>query len=550
MGVGSIESNRQDIQNLKEAYEEREKGTVEKNKRHLADEESRHEHQINDLRDRFDKTLSKDNAKSREVVSEKQIQHTKDVQELQNASRQKIAKMSEDNYDKTESQERNYNKEIENTKEGAKKTEERLYDTFDNEISKRDKESSDMEKDYREGSQESIKHQAQRLQDHFREEKEHLTKNFKQSLESKDLELNSARKENFIETTDLKTAKENQKHGLEKRYGTLLQNQNRAFSQNATNMEEGLGQALKDSREKYKDLSEKNTDQFHNNFEKLKETTSSRVDIDVKNQKLANENQSSENSFDKAKIQQDARIQRANLNNDFKRNFEELEARRMAAVHDGNRVKKEEIESLQLKQNRAYQKMNQEYISKFNDFKGKVDGEYYGQIEETQREKTVSQLQGDNSRKKLAQNYAESIVSQNEFHEDQIESTKRDSKKMVDGVRVSQEKSRSMQVNTLRDKMLKQSIDNQQKLSDITEKYESLIGSMKGDYEKKFRRQGETFSAETEKQMKFVGMDRDQQEAKFQARLGQMKESFDKEIEQVRKRQNVERNDAALNKKT
>jgi hypothetical protein len=237
------------------------------------------------------------------------------------------------------------------------------------------------------------------------------------------------------------------------------------------------------------------------------------------------------------------------LISEYKKSFDELEARRLAAVTDSNRIKKEEVGQIQSRQSRAFEKMNQEHIAKFNDFKSKVDSQYMGQMGELERERIHSQIQGENTRKKLTQTYADSLLSQAEFHEDQVDALKRGQKKMTDEQRATLEKQRYEEVNNLRDKMMKQSIDNQQKVADLNEKYQSLINTMKVDYEKRFRKQAESFREETDRQAKYVAMDRESLESKYQARINQLKDNFEREMEQVKRKQIQEKNEAVINKK-
>ena len=74
------------------------------------------------------------------------------------------------------------------------------------------------------------------------------------------------------------------------------------------------------------------------------------------------------------------------------------------------------------------------------------------------------------------------------------------------------------------------------------------MGAMRAGYEKKLKRQQELFHEQTEKQVKGMQMDREASESKLQARINSLKETYEHELDQLRKRQANERQELASKK--
>jgi len=100
----------------------------------------------------------------------------------------------------------------------------------------------------------------------------------------------------------------------------------------------------------------------------------------------------------------------------------------------------------------------------------------------------------------------------------------------------------------LQNRLAKENVSHQEKLVNTISTYERDINQIRNDYEKKLRHQADLFREQTDKQVQAMQADREASEAKLQARLGQTKEFYEREMDQLRKRQATERQELAMKK--
>jgi hypothetical protein len=94
--------------------------------------------------------------------------------------------------------------------------------------------------------------------------------------------------------------------------------------------------------------------------------------------------------------------------------------------------------------------------------------------------------------------------------------------------------------------MAKSEIDHSEKLSTTVKTYEKALSDMRSDYEKRFRRQDELNRDISQKQQKNAQAERESLEEKHKMLLAQTKESYEREMEALRKRQIEERQKSAM----
>ena len=219
----------------------------------------------------------------------------------------------------------------------------------------------------------------------------------------------------------------------------------------------------------------------------------------------------------------------------------------MAGVEDSNRIKKQEALAMQNLNERTMQKINNNYNTKLEEYKNNVERAYIGQVDEANKARKMNLIQTDNSKKRMAQTYANNLLEQTEFHDKQTETQKREHEKTLNEQRISMQKDQLKEVKNLRELGAKQNTEAQEKLLGTIDKYEGQIAQLKQDYEKKLKRQGELYKEQTDKQNQYLQMDREANEAKTQARVNQLKESYEHQIETLRRKQAQENQEKSIN---
>ncbi|MBK9293402.1 MAG: hypothetical protein IPM57_03000 [Oligoflexia bacterium] len=152
--------------------------------------------------------------------------------------------------------------------------------------------------------------------------------------------------------------------------------------------------------------------------------------------------------------------------------------------------------------------------------------DYAGQIEEAQREKKFVQLVEDKKRKKITENFNDSINAQTEYYEDQLVFQKRDHDRVISEQKTSMEKDKIAQVRTLREQMVKQAEKYEEKMTNIIDTYESQIRQMRADFNKKWKRQSDANREQITSLNKANMLDREAAESKVQARINQQQHSL------------------------
>ena len=238
------------------------------------------------------------------------------------------------------------------------------------------------------------------------------------------------------------------------------------------------------------------------------------------------------------------RIENQHLQDKYQRRVDELQDRNLAAGEMAHREKTKDIEKIQNKHSRDLQNTYADFNRKLEEQKFDDDKGFDQQIGQAYRERDLTKLQAENQKKKVFENYADLTENQSEFYGEQLDARQRNHEKMLFEQRASLEKQKNQDL-IVQNQMVKENLAHQEKLVDTVSNYEKQLGTTKNEYEKKLRHQADLFHEQTEKQVKAMQIDREASEQKLQARISGMKEYYDKELEQMRKRQLTERQELA-----
>ena len=160
----------------------------------------------------------------------------------------------------------------------------------------------------------------------------------------------------------------------------------------------------------------------------------------------------------------------------------------------------------------------------------------------------MTKIRADQINKKIFDNYADKTVNQEEFFDEQSHVKQSAYDRRLSDQRTTLEKQKYDDLNSVQNQLAKESIAHQQKLMDTIAVNDKQMGEMRAGYEKKLKRQNELFHEQTEKQVKAMQMDREASESKLNARINSLKDTYERELDQMRKRQAAERQELASKK--
>jgi hypothetical protein len=535
-------------QQVRESYDSRENELVQRHKRELAELKQHNQETLAKIKSEYDQELTSMRTDSRQALTTKEKQHLREIQGMQEAGRKRFERVKSEDDEKYDVTKKTL--EGENARLRSKDSEDtnRLTRHFDQEIHDRDEESSDNEVTTRDGSQHALKDQAKRFNEKIDDERNYYQNYIRERDRQTNQEVTALNRGREKEVNDLKTKNSRQQREMDSKYQDNLRHERENFNKNVGNLEQDFQQGMRENKEKFKGRSEQLTEEFHSNFENLNDSTSKRVDDEVMSVRRENLNLKADNQVAKHDGTKQKEREKRDLTDGFQKNINELETRRQAAVKDSNQEKARDINYIHRVKDKQLGQMQNNFELKMAENELKHSGEFDGEIIQANRQRELEKIQHDRQEKKLYEVFADSTVSQANFHEDQVDMLKKNNEKQLGENRGLAEKTRMDELQRVQSQLAKENVAHQEKLVDTVSTYERQLATTRVDYEKKLRRQADLFRDQTTKQVKGLQMDREASEQKLQARMGQMKESYERELDQLRKRQLQERQDLALKK--
>jgi len=528
--------------------DESEKELAARHRAELANISKRHQRDIEKIRKEYGDAMSDLRHGTSEALSDRDRRHMKDVQEIQEINRKRLTKVrgeDEEKYDRTRE---NLEGEISRGKAKDEYDQKRLTKDFDTEYARKDHEESDMEKRFREEGHEAYEAQEARLNRKDEKDKEELWDKIHHDKAKSDRELSETRKDRDEKIAALKNRMEDQRTALSERYRDDIKREQARYDNHLANMREGFSDEIGQNKEKFRNRAEDLSAEYAKNYNKLKENTNDRVDKQVDS--LRRENQTLEDQVvmtrEKDKIQNS--IENNHLVGEFQNREDELEFRREKAAQAAHQEKSRDLYNLQKQHDRFTEKRTQDFANKYNDLKISSEANLDQKVGQAYRDRDLNKIQTDLQKKRVVEIYADKTNEQAEFYDDAIEGKQRNYDRLLSDQRAVSEKAKNEDLGTLQNRLAKENVSHQEKLVNTISTYERDINQIRNDYEKKLRHQADLFREQTDKQVQAMQADREASEAKLQARLGQTKEFYEREMDQLRKRQATERQELAMKK--
>jgi len=544
----AVDTVNQRNEHIREAKEDKEQSLVAKHRREIAELQRKHVETIQGLKEGFDEQLTELRKDSREALTSKEQNHLKEIQEVQDVNRKRLMKTKADDEEQLRTTKSTLLGELERSKGKNESDNTRLTKLMESELSKKDSATRDMELKSREGSQEAIKNQANRYQDKFEEERNFYRSVIGENIKEKEREFGDLRRSKEVNEKNLKGRLESQKQRADERFKDTVLGDRARYQASLDQMSEGYQQQRGIDHEKLDKQSTKLNTTYVDNLDNLRETVDSRIEKEVRSVRRENHDLKNALTTDKVEMNRKKETEKKNLTNEFQKSIVELEKRRGEATTQAHEGYAKKIDEVQGRNDKFIESINTSYGRKLEEQKINHQKHFDEEIGYVTRDRDVNKMQTDKQKKKLVDIYADKTVMQTDFYEDQIDLKKKDAEQALVNQRNNMQKQHLNDVGTLRNQLVKESVDHQEKLIDTTSKYEKQLNTMRNEFEKKFRQQNELFREQTNSQVKNQQMERESFEAKMKQRINQVKEVYEREIEQLRKRQAVERQDLATKK--
>jgi hypothetical protein len=380
------------------------------------------------------------------------------------------------------------------------------------------------------------------------EDKDYLRGQLDNLRSQKDRELTMTRKDRDQKVQNLKTRLEDQRQALSEKYQDDLAREEERYDGHLQNMRDGFKEEIGLNQEKYKNRSEQLADQYQDHYESLKSKVNDRVDKQVDGLRRENQELGDRILMTKEKDKIQNTIENDHLVGEYENKYDELEYRREAAAQAAHEEKTKDIYMLQKNHDRENEKRTAEFANKINSQKIQDDVNMESQVGQAYRDRDLNKIQTDVQKRRVYEVYADKTNDQAEFYNDSLNAKQNTFEKMSAEQRGVWEKQKAQEMGTLQTQLAKENVAHQEKLMDTVGNYEKQLAQTKNDYEKRLRHQAELFRDQTDKQVKAMQSDREASEAKLNARLSQTKEFYEREMDELRKRQIAERQDLATKK--
>jgi hypothetical protein len=546
MSVDSVDRSSQF--DSRRASEEHEKEVITRHRKEISDLQKRHQKDVENIRKDYQDAMSDLRHGTTQALSEKEQRHVKDVQGIQEMNRKHLARQKGEDEEKYDTTKNTLQGELNQAKAKDVTDQKRLTKEFDGALDDKDEEESQLEKKYREGSHEAYETQGNRLRSKAEEDQAKLRDEMHQAIAKKDMELTETRRNRDQAVGGLKTRIEDQRKALSERYKDNLRREQDNYSEHLANLEDGFQNSIGQTKQKYKNRTEELSDQYSKNFDKLKDSTNDRTDKQIDS--VRRENQALQDKLvltkEKDKIQHS--IETDHLVGEYQNKYDELETRRQMAAQMAHKEKTKDIEHIIQVHGREDLRRNTQFANRLNEQKNQGDVYLEQKVGQVEQQRDMIKLQTDVQKKRVVDTYADKTNDQAEFFDDQMNSRQLNYEKMLGEQRGVWEKQKGSDLTGLQNQMAKENIAHQEKLMDTISNYEKQLATTKNEYEKKLRHQADLFRDQTDKQVKAMQVDRETSESKLKDRMALQKENFERELDQLRKRQMSERQELAMRK--
>jgi hypothetical protein len=543
MAVDSV-SQRQEY--VRQSSDDKEETLVAQHRREIAELQKRHQEQIDKLRTSYSDQLSELRSKTREVMTEKDEQHRKDIQEMQDVNRKRLTKVKMDDEEQRHEMKKNLEGELERSKTKNQTDNNRLVKIMNTELSQKDESTREMAEKAREGSQEAIKTQGKLYKERFDEERNNYRGQIVEGMKEKQREVGALRTTAQHNENELNAKLDSQKKTSEDRFTTTVLGDRAHYQESLDRMQEGYQEQRAEDREKLAEKSGGLNSDSEEGFAKLRETVNERVENEIRSVQRENSDLKNSMSTNKSLASRKTETEKRNLAAAYQKNIDELEKRRLEATKLAHEEYGKKIDKIQDTNDKFIANVNIASTRKLEEQKFDSDKHFSDQIGYVERDRDLNKMQTDKQKKRLVDIYAERTVNQADFYEDQMDAKKKTAEQMLLDQRTSLERKHFEDVGALRGQMVKEGTAHQEKLVETVSKYENQISALRNEYEKKLKHQGDVAREEIGKQFKHQQMDREAFESKMQQRISQVKETYEREIDQLRKRQSVERQELAM----
>jgi hypothetical protein len=546
MSVDSVDRSNQ--MDYRKQSDEHETELAARHRKELAEISKRHQKDIEKIRKEYSDAMSDLRHGTSEALSDRDRRHMKDVQDIQEMNRKRLTQVRGDDEEKFDRTKDNLEGEVSRTKAKDDYDQKRLTKAFDSAMAKKSEEESDLEENYRESGKEAYDTQGKRLNDKDEKDKEFLWDQIHDNRSKSDRELSETRKDRDAKIANLKMRMEDQRMALSERYKDDVRREQQRYDGHLQNMRDGFAEEMGQNKDKFRNRAEDLSDEYRKNYNQLKDSTNNRVDKEVDSVRRENQTLQDKVVMTKEKDKIQNSIENDHLIGEYQNREDELEFRREKSADLAHREKSKDLYNMQKNHDRFTEKRTQDFANKYNDLKLQSETNLDQKVGQAYRDRDLNKIQTDLQKKRVVENYADKTNEQAEFYDDAIGGKEQNYQKLLSEQRAVAERAKNEDVGTLQNQLAKENVAHQEKLVDTVSSYEKDINQMRNDYEKKIRHQADLFREQTDKQVKAMQVDREASEAKLQARLGQTKEFYEKELDQLRKRQVVERQELAMKK--
>lgn len=537
MAVSGVDNSRGDeVARTREEYSSRETKTAKKHKKEIENLQRSHFDDLQNVQTAYQKQLENQRVESRRLLSDRDKKYQQEMESIKQMHVNKLQEVGEKSSAEANLREDHLKKTLAHERQINQTQKENISGIFTDKVREQEEAYGKLAESSRETQVKALKDQRDRLNAAHSLEKENIIEAKNENLNNLQNEKNALMREKEFSKKESQVKDTNEKSRQEAKFQENLLLDRRLNQQESNRMKEGFDQNLKTLTEKYKNANEEREQRYKNDVLSLEGSSNTRNINQLEGLKRRINEEKMEHTTQQLEQKRLHDLETKNIQNDSEKRIQSMATERQVGIDENKRLTQQEVGSVNKKNQEVMKNLDAYYQGKLR-YTKEVEMEALKQKNQNLVETNQhNQRKHDFTQTRSLENFQRDKQGTEEFYKSQIYEINR----LHDVEKQDLKSESNRERNELTNRLLGRLRDNQQqadeKIANLTEKYETQIATLKESQTKENRRL-QNFSEARKKEMeRDFKMKLDAEKANHEGQLAAERERNYQEVEQLKKK--------------
>lgn len=537
MAVSGVDNSRGDeVARTREEYSSRETKTAKKHKKEIENLQRSHFDDLQNVQTAYQKQLESQRVESRRLLSDRDKKYQQEMESIKQMHVNKLQEVGEKSSAEANLREDHLKKTLAHERQINQTQKENISGIFTDKVREQEEAYGKLAESSRETQVKALKDQRDRLNAAHSLEKENIIEAKNENLNNLQNEKNALMREKEFSKKESQVKDTNEKSRQEAKFQENLLLDRRLNQQESNRMKEGFDQNLKTLTEKYKNANEEREQRYKNDVLSLEGSSNTRNINQLEGLKRRINEEKMEHTTQQLEQKRLHDLETKNIQNDSEKRIQSMATERQVGIDENKRLTQQEVGSVNKKNQEVMKNLDAYYQGKLR-YTKEVEMEALKQKNQNLVETNQhNQRKHDFTQTRSLENFQRDKQGTEEFYKSQIYEINR----LHDVEKQDLKSESNRERNELTNRLLGRLRDNQQqadeKIANLTEKYETQIATLKESQTKENRRL-QNFSEARKKEMeRDFKMKLDAEKANHEGQLAAERERNYQEVEQLKKK--------------